>query len=716
MSRNESRLSSHPPKRLTLNHPHPNPSIATPAPERTTRQPPSTGPPAVRSPPRRRPSGKHGNQIPPQRPPPALHYVGPSSSGFFSRRPLDRLLRTPTTLVDELAGRPPLVDALMAELRGRQAHQRKGCPDARQRPAARGEVELEQLVSRFFDDPSVSSVEALAPAKGFPAITPATVPVRRPPETVTDNWNSQKQTLCAQCTENYERELAKLVAKEFEKSSSDSRQESKSNLPQWLQIATPSSGRLSPDQFQSKEQELNWKQRMEELLKKWRQTCSRHHLNTFNLRSLPHGFRTMIQSTTSSEKPSSPPGSPVKTDLVLGSPKPENAHNERIKNSITSFKDSDSLKKLFKGLMEKVSWQTEAASAVTAAVLQAKSGNGKRRGLMPKADTWLLFIGSDKIGKKKMASALSELVFGVEPVTVRLGKPRNNRDDGEWNVNFRGRTALDRIADAVKRNPFSVVVLEDVDQADAIVRGTIKRAIERGRLPDSYGREVALGSAIFVLTANWMPEELKCSTESLLSEEKILNSVNSEWQLEISIGGKRLPDWLTKNITTSKRKKESDGLGLSLDLNLAAGGNAEDETGEGSWNSSDLTVEQEQEQGRLAIKHSASSASEFLDSVDSAVMFKPVDFLPLRRRVSESISAKFTAVIGCERSIRIDDDTLDRIVGGIWLSGVKIEEWAENVLVPSIEQLRNNLKVNDGAIVPGGCRGHRLPEIGCQIR
>jgi len=94
-----------------------------------------------------------------------------------------------------------------------------------------------------------SSVEALAPPKGFPAIKPtATLPLRRPPETITDT--SQKQTLCSQCTENYERELAKLVAKEFEKSSSDSGPEAaRPALPQWLQIATPSSTKPSPDQF-----------------------------------------------------------------------------------------------------------------------------------------------------------------------------------------------------------------------------------------------------------------------------------------------------------------------------------------------------------------------------------------------------------------------------------------------------------------------------------
>ncbi|KAJ6843227.1 protein SMAX1-like [Iris pallida] len=61
-----------------------------------------------------------------------------------------------------------------------------------------------------------SSVEALALPKGSPPIKQTTIPLRRPSETTTVG-TSQRQMLCSLCTESYERELAKLVAKEFEK-------------------------------------------------------------------------------------------------------------------------------------------------------------------------------------------------------------------------------------------------------------------------------------------------------------------------------------------------------------------------------------------------------------------------------------------------------------------------------------------------------------------
>ncbi|KAG1364093.1 protein SMAX1-like [Cocos nucifera] len=622
-----------------------------------------------------------------------------------------------------------------------------------------------------------SSVETLAPMKGFTAMSTTTIPLRQPPEGAD---HSQWTTLCPPCMQNYEREVAKLVAEESEKSSS--KPEAHQPLPQWLQLAKLRNGdgaNSTIDYFQSKEQESVRKPSPEELLKKWRETCSRLHpklqpmLLSFERPLAPAlsmpvlGNSTMVnprppfepkltlaQTTsplqmnrsqrnitpTSSpeqhitptslpEQPFCPPGSPVRTDLVLGHLKAskdnslEKTHKESMKDlagcmqdgfselhtaKTAGISDIDSFKRLSKGLTEKVSWQPEAASTIATVVMQCRSGNGKRRSFRPKTDTWLLFVGPDTVGKTKMATALSELVFGTGPVTVNFGGiPQTDGNDGESNTNFRGRTSLDRVVEAIRRNPFSVVVLEDIDRADGLIQGSIKRAIERGRLPDSYGREVSLGSVIFILTADWLPEELRASTDSIVQcEQKILDSANCGWQLELSIEdspAKRRADWLHDYDRTIKPRKElSGGTGLSLDLNLAAG--VDDDVEEGSRNSSDLTVEHELEKRRLAIKcPTSSAASELMELVDDVVVFKPVDFGPLRRKVSESVSAKFATVMGGGRSIRIDEDTLDWMVGSLWLAGATscggFEEWVERVLVPSIEQLKGNLKVDDGMAV-----------------
>ncbi|CAL9779947.1 unnamed protein product [Musa acuminata subsp. burmannicoides] len=589
------------------------------------------------------------------------------------------------------------------------------------------------------------SVETLAPMKGLG-------PLRRPPEN-TDP--PRRTTLCPVCRESYECELAKLVAKEFEKYST--KREASQALPQWLQLANLSNGgstKSSSAPLQSKEEELRWKQCTEELLRRWCGTCSRlhpsfHQLHTklpsitpalskplsvlrthppsepkFNLsRSLSPLRLESNQDTPAAKLPTSPPGSPVKTDLVLGSSKVLNSSSDatrkdRLKDftgcmpntfssqqkaKIGGILDIDEYKRLFKGLTEKVSWQQEAASAVATVVLQCKSGNGKRRSGGTKGDTWLLLVGPDRVGKRKMASALSELMFGIGPTVINFGRIScTNGNDGESNLTFRGRTSMDRIVEAVWQNPFSVIVLEDIDQADMLLQGKIKQAIERGRLPDSYGREVSLGSVIFVLTADWLPEELKNYYSLLQSERKILESAYCGLELELTTGerpGKRRPTWVCDNDQLTKLRKESYvSTELSLDLNLAAGTDVE--AGEGSWNSSDLTTEHEHDKRRLAMKCSTSSlTSELVELVDEAVTFKPVDFVLLKKNALESLSVKFTAIMGKGQAIRVDEDALDRIVGGAWLSGAAFDDWAERVLIPSLRQLRDNFKADGEVLV-----------------
>ncbi|URD72495.1 heat shock protein-related [Musa troglodytarum] len=592
------------------------------------------------------------------------------------------------------------------------------------------------------------SVETLAPMKGLG-------PLSRPPEN-TDP--PQRTTLCPVCTESHDCELAKLVAKEFEKYST--KREVSPVLPQWLQLAKLSDGgstKSSSAPVQSKEEELRWKQCTEELLRRWCETCSRlhpsfHQLHTgsklpsitpalskplsvlrtdppsepkLNLsRSLSPLRLESNQDTPAAKLPTSPPGSPVKTDLVLGSSKVLNSssdatHKDRLKDftgcmpntfsnqqkaKVGGILDIDAYKRLFKGLTEKVSWQQEAASAVATVVLQCKSGNGKRRSGGTKGDTWLLLIGPDRVGKRKMANALSELMFGNGPTVINFGRIScTNGNDGESNLTFRGRTSMDRIVEAVQQNPFSVIVLEDIDRADMLLQGKIKQAIERGRLSDSYGRDVNLGSVIFVLTADWLPEELKNSYYSLLqSEKKILDSAYCGLELELTTGerpGKRRPTWVCDNDQLTKLRKESHvSTELSLDLNLAVGTDVE--AGEGSWNSSDLTTEHEHDKRRLAMKCSTSSlASELVELVDEAVTFKPVDFVLLKKNALESLSLKFTAIMGKGQAIRVDEDALDRIVGGAWLSGAAFDDWAERVLIPSLRQLRDNFKADGEVLV-----------------
>ncbi|TYI24780.1 hypothetical protein ES332_A05G008500v1 [Gossypium tomentosum] len=296
-----------------------------------------------------------------------------------------------------------------------------------------------------------------------------------------------------------------------------------------------------------------------------------------------------------------------------------------------------------------------------------------------------------------MALALSDQVYGAHPVVICLG---SRRGDGESDVNFRGKTVVDKIAEAVRRNPFSVVVLEDIDEADMLVRGSIKRAMERGRLADSHGREISLGNVIFILTANWLPGNLNFSSNGIitLDEKKLASFASGGWQLKLSLSektAKRRASWLHDEDRATKPRKETGSL--SFDLNEAA--DVEDDKADGSHNSSDLTVDHEEGQGltnRLLSNSTSSSVPhELLNSVDDAIIFKPVDFGPIRRDISDFITKKFCSVIGDRVTIRIVDEALEKITSGVWIGRTGLEEWTEKALVPSLQQLKTRLPASE---------------------
>ncbi|XP_071715484.1 protein SUPPRESSOR OF MAX2 1 [Rutidosis leptorrhynchoides] len=521
---------------------------------------------------------------------------------------------------------------------------------------------------------------------------------------------NRKVPCCPKCSNDYEQELAKLKVSE---KSSD---EVKSSLPQWLQNAK------SNEQSPVKDQESVLKQKIQELQKKWSDTCSRLHPNYNQTPRFLDRIVPMVVPLTGGYKPNmllrqsqpgqetprlqpprllqealqparqprlEPPRSPVRTDLALGpNEKTVLKKNEDLavkdllgcissepqKVKFANSADTDSFKKLLKGLMKKAWWQPEAASTIATTITQCKVDSGSR------GCVWLLFVGPDRVGKKKMASVLAEHVSGTNPITICLG---SRRDGEDTDTGFRGRTVVDRIADAVRRNPSGVIVLSDIDEADLLVRGSIKRAMERGRLTDSHGREISLGNVVFVLTGNW-------STANMdeVEEQRLHSLATRDWELKLAVGEKRLKrraNWLAGN-EWSKRSRKDSSLDLSLDLNLAM--DYEEDRTDGSINSSNLTMDQEDEHQQFAVM---SVPHELLGSSDGAVVFKPVNFGSIRHEIEKTVKNAFSTIVDEKITIQVEEAAIENVLGGLWFGRTSLEEWAEHVLVPTFHQLNARL-------------------------
>ncbi|XP_013706604.1 protein SMAX1-LIKE 2 isoform X2 [Brassica napus] len=428
-----------------------------------------------------------------------------------------------------------------------------------------------------------------------------------------------KMNCCYQCLQSYENDVVKL-----EKSLTE---HNRSVLPQWLQNAKADD---------TKDQEIV------ELKKKWNDLCLRLH------------------PKPNSRSDKTPPGSPVGTDLVLG--RSNRVVSSPDKKTRDSF-DIDLFKKLLKGLAKSVWWQHDAASSVASAITERKHGNGK-----PKGDIWLMFTGPDKTGKTKMASAIADLVSGSRPITISLGSG-SSTDDGS---SLRGKTALDRLAETVRRNPFAVIVMEDIDEADVLLRNNVKLAMERGRICDSYGREVSLGNVIIILTAN---SSLGLAENAAPIDEARLESLVSKgWKLRLSVSKtrKRKPNWLCSD--QAKQRKE-----ICFDLNEEA---AEFDS------SSDVTVEHDQDDD-------SSFVHKLVALADDAIVFRPVDFGLIKSMTAESLKKRFSNIL----TVEIEDDALERIAGAVWLSKISLEEWLDEAMGSSLNSVKSRVSSVEDSVI-----------------
>ncbi|XP_013598325.1 PREDICTED: chaperone protein ClpB1-like isoform X2 [Brassica oleracea var. oleracea] len=428
-----------------------------------------------------------------------------------------------------------------------------------------------------------------------------------------------KMNCCYQCLQSYENDVVKL-----EKSLTE---HNRSVLPQWLQNAKADD---------TKDQEIV------ELQKKWNDLCLRLH------------------PKPNSRSDITPPGSPVGTDLVLG--RSNRVVSSPDKKTRDSF-DIDLFKKLLKGLAKSVWWQHDAASSVASAITERKHGNGK-----PKGDIWLMFTGPDKTGKTKMASAIADLVSGSRPITISLGSG-SSTDDGS---SLRGKTALDRLAETGRRNPFAVIVMEDIDEADVLLRNNVELAMERGRICDSYGREVSLGNVIIILTVN---SSLGLAENAAPIEEARLESLVSKgWKLRLSVSKtrKRKPNRLCSD--QAKQRKE-----ICFDLNEEA---AEFDS------SSDVTVEHDQDDD-------SSFVHKLVALADDAIVFRPVDFGLIKSMTAESLKKRFSNIL----TVEIEDDALERIAGAVWLSKISLEEWLDEAMGSSLNSVKSRVPSVEDSVV-----------------
>lgn len=147
--------------------------------------------------------------------------------------------------------------------------------------------------------------------------------------------------------------------------------------------------------------------------------------------------------------------------------------------------------------------QEEAVASVAAAV--RRSSAGLKSAKRPIGS--FIFLGPTGVGKTELAKALAEAVFGTEDSMVRIDMSEYMERHAVSRLvgappGYVGYDEGGQLTEAVRRNPYTVVLLDEVEKAHPEVFNILLQVLDDGRLTDSMGRTVDFRNAIIIMTSN----------------------------------------------------------------------------------------------------------------------------------------------------------------------------------------------------------------------
>jgi ATP-dependent Clp protease ATP-binding subunit ClpB len=184
-------------------------------------------------------------------------------------------------------------------------------------------------------------------------------------------------------------------------------------------------------------------------------------------------------------------------------------------------------------LKKRVVGQDDAVSAVSNAIRRSRAGlHDPNRPIGS-----FIFLGTTGVGKTELAKALAEFLFDDEKAMIRI-------DMSEYMEKFSvsrligappgyvGYEEGGQLTEAVRRRPYSVILLDEIEKAHSEVFNILLQVLDDGRLTDNQGRTVDFKNTIIIMTSN-LGSHLIQEKMSGLSEDN-LEEVMSNLRLELS--------------------------------------------------------------------------------------------------------------------------------------------------------------------------------------
>jgi len=195
------------------------------------------------------------------------------------------------------------------------------------------------------------------------------------------------------------------------------------------------------------------------------------------------------------------------------------------------------MKSLEENLNHKVFGQEKAVKKVAKAIRRSRAGlKSKHRPIGS-----FLFVGPTGVGKTELTKTLAEELFGSKESMIRLDMSEYMEKHSVSKLigsppGYVGHEEAGQLTEKVRRNPYSIILLDEIEKAHPDVQHMFLQILEDGRLTDSQGRIVSFKDTVIIMTSNagesHKTVHVGFGTTEIIEEATILDSLGSFFKPE----------------------------------------------------------------------------------------------------------------------------------------------------------------------------------------
>ena len=221
--------------------------------------------------------------------------------------------------------------------------------------------------------------------------------------------------------------------------------------------------------------------------------------------------------------------------------------------------EKEKLLRMEEALHKRVVGQERAISAVSDAVRRSRAGLSSEKRPIGS----FLFLGTTGVGKTELAKALAEFLFNDENMITRIDMSEYQERHTVSRLvgappGYVGYDEGGQLTEAVRRKPYSVILLDEIEKAHPDVFNVLLQVLDDGRLTDNKGRTVDFKNTILIMTSNLKKEELTAAMRP-----EFLNRIDEIIVFE-SLSKENIGEIVRIQMEILKKKLLDDGVELDF--------------------------------------------------------------------------------------------------------------------------------------------------------